>query len=227
MPTPHRCRPRAWLRPSADSAATPPAPPELPRTRAAASLTRSSAALFHAANAPGILPSELSPPRRAVPPRRRSLLPCGFILDAVRGAEVRGCPTGFVRAPTTLPVAAREGRGTTRGPGTRVPRDRQAAPVRARVAAHAVECDRLEPPGSPLRRRNARFEALLPSRSPFSRSRVRRAGLRQRAGYVSGPLLSWAFAPPELSPPRPRVRSTVAASGEPGATRRPRPALED
>jgi len=67
------------------------------------------------------------------------------------------------------------------------------------------------------------LRSLAPPESPFTRRSCENPDLRPSPRATVGPLLSWDSALLELSPPRPRVRSTASPPGEPGVPGRPRP----
>lgn len=184
MPPPRRCRPRALSAPRRFLAATTRREPGLPRTHAdsATATPRNLAALFHAADALGICPSELSPLGE---PCRLPTALCflaGSTSTEESGAKV---PVISDRFPPCADPEPRlgppcEDRETRQ-------RDREArAPSivisgrlsSVRVAPPTDLDDQPELPGSPAYGRVARFEALLP---PRVRSRGRphsRTGLR-------------------------------------------------
>jgi hypothetical protein len=210
--------------------------PGLPRTHASRRrYARSGAALFHAATPLGFALQSLPLPESRAAFRRP---------DA--SLRVRSRPMTGTNAPAISdrfhPRAPPEPRAHPCGPPrdrsreTRAPRDRHVrspCPTRelplAELPIAPTSNDRPERSGIAGSRPHARFEALLPPRvrsrgRPRLLPRLARQSLRPFARRSSGPVLSWAFAPPEPSPPRPRVRSTASpARGEPDGARKTTP----
>jgi hypothetical protein len=207
--------------------------PELPRTHAYAVATpRNVAALFHAAGAHGIRPSELSPLGE---PCRLPTALC-FLAGSSSTVTRRESPGDLRPFSPARPSAAdtddplrercRPLEGETRAPHGRHVR----SPRRnARVAPHAPLRRPPEPSGTTGTRPARPLRSLAPPESPFTdrprlSPRLARQSLRPHALRPTGPMLSWDYAPSEPSPPRPRVRSTASgARGEPDAPRKTTP----
>jgi hypothetical protein len=132
------------------------------------------AALFRAAAVPGVLPAELSssPGSR---PLSRSLAPMRILDRRVEGAMRATDPPGFTDA-----------RALARWPGSPPELGRRFHRWRANGFLDALDhAHRTRPVSGGF----VRFEAFIPPRSRGAR----RDGLPPRCG----PLLPWAFAPPE------------------------------
>jgi hypothetical protein len=243
LPRPRRCRPRAFSAPRRFQPRRP-ARPGFPRARSSHRWTLSCAALFRAANALGVRPSEPSPLEE---PCR---LPAAFASLRVRpDRDIRreGAPlvaTAFHR----VPIESRAAR-PRKAPQAR-PQDRELGfprPFTARLSSTRVaprvdldesleaacpprELPRASTSTAGVHPRARRHSAVSPASKLYSpRESVHAASARSpklapgltnvhRADALLG------FALLKLSPPRPRVRSTARTSGEPAIPGRPRPA---
>lgn len=205
LPSSRRCRPRALSAPRRFEL---PAPfePELPRARPTRAFPKTCAALFHAADALGIFPTELSPLEEPCCLPTAVVLPCGFSdSTATSDAKAPGIsrPVSPRRRPRAAPRNPRKGletrrrrrdRGSSRSLGhlsTTVTRSN----LGSRPASFGLAGSQ---PDRPLR-------SLAPSENPFTQRPCGCSSLRPYARAAPGPLLSWDYAPLKLAPPRPRV----------------------
>jgi len=211
-PPPRPVPPSGFLNPSAVPAAREHTP-RLPGSRSPACVTWELRGFFSRRRRPWDSSYRAFPFRRAVPPLDGLLLPCGSTRTRLRRDEREDLTSGFPRAPAPCRVlfALAGSEGATKVSVTRAPPDARPPvhPPLAREAAATVARSRR------ARRHVARPPAskpCSPRKSVLART-ARRADSSLRPNLACrtapGPLLSWFSAPPELSPPRSRVRSTA------------------
>jgi len=186
LPRPHRCRPQGWFPLDGSGCARNGGLGEEPAVFPA---LRSFAALFHAARVPGV-PFRAFPSRGAVPAFASLCFPVGS-RSTIAGAASTCASPGFHRRADPLPRLALRLAGT-HGPGRSDPR--QARPIRRSAGAPRPRKVSSSKPGSPVNRRHAHFEALLPPRVRSRDDRYPGRGGCRRVGALLGFFPSRAFS---------------------------------